>query len=92
VNKELRLAPEEQEPDQSKRPSAEDRVGNPEAVLSRPDLRTLGYERRAIDAIFRECPVISLPGYSRPLIRVSDYLELLERCSYDDRLGNRVRP
>jgi hypothetical protein len=42
--------------------------------------------------VFRECAVVQLPGYARPLIRVSDYLELLERCSYDDRVGDRVRP
>ena len=33
-------------------------------------------------------PVIVLSGYSRPLIRVSDYLELLERSTYT---GDRVR-
>ena len=33
-------------------------------------------------------PVVVLPGYSRPLVRVSDYRELLERCTYD---GQRVR-
>jgi hypothetical protein len=60
-----------------------DRLSNPEAMLSRSDLRALGYERRAIDAIFRACPVVALPGYSRPLIRVSDYIAFLERCTYD---------
>jgi len=30
-----------------------ERLANPGAVLSRTDLRELGYERRAIDAIFR---------------------------------------
>jgi hypothetical protein len=29
-----------------------------------------------------------LPGYSRPLVRVQDYLELVERCRYD---GMRIR-
>jgi hypothetical protein len=32
------------------------RLENPEAVLTRTDLRDLGYERRAVDAIFRACP------------------------------------
>jgi hypothetical protein len=49
----------------------------------------LGYERRAVDAIFRGCPVVVLPGYSRPLIRVSDYTSFLERCTYDGK--TRVR-
>ena len=62
-----------------------ERLANPEAVLSRTDLRELGYERRAVDAILRACPVVSLPGYSRPLIRVADYTAFLERCTYDGR-------
>jgi hypothetical protein len=33
-------------------------------------------------------PVIVLPGYSRPLVKVSDYLELVERSTYT---GDRVR-
>jgi hypothetical protein len=66
-----------------------ERLASPDAVLSRSDLRELGYERRAVDAIFRACPVVVLPGYSRPLIRVSDYASFLERCTYDGR--TRVR-
>jgi hypothetical protein len=61
----------------------------PDAVLSRTDLRELGYERRAIDAIFRACPVVALPGYGRPLIRVSDYLNLILKHTYNGR--DRVR-
>ena len=72
----------------SARPLVE-RLEQPEAFLSRTDLRTLGLERRAVDAIFRSCPVVSLPGYSRPLIRVSDYTALVEVCTYR---GDRVRP
>ena len=64
--------------------SAAERLANPDAVLSRcSDLRELGYERRAVDAIFRACPVVALSGYSRPLIRVSDYIAFLERCTHD---------
>ncbi len=64
-----------------------DRLANPAAVLSRTDLAELGHPRRAIDAIFRACPVVVLPGYSRPLIRAADYLELVERNTYrDDRV------
>ena len=73
----------------SARPSAVERLSNPAAFLSRSDLRELGLERRAVDAVFRGCPVVELPGYSRPLVRVADYLELLERCTYRD---DRVRP
>jgi hypothetical protein len=59
------------------------------ALLSRSHLRELGLERRAIDAVFRECPVVALPGYARTLIKASDYLELLEACTFS---GDRVRP
>jgi len=71
------------------RPAAIDRLGIPAAFLSRSDLRDLGLERRAIDAVFRACPVVSFPGYSRPLIRVADYNALLEQHTYR---GHRVRP
>jgi hypothetical protein len=70
-------------------PAASERLANPDAVLSRSDLRELGYERRAVDAVFRSCPVLALPGYSRPLIRVSDYLAFIEANTYDGR--TRVR-
>jgi hypothetical protein len=69
--------------------SAAERLPNPDAVLSRSDLRELDYERRAIDAVFRGCPVVWLPSYSRPLIRVADYLAFLEQHTYDGR--SRVR-
>ena len=67
----------------SERAPAAARLENPEAVLSRSDLRELGYERRAVDAIFRACSVVVLPGYARPLIRVADYHAFLERCTHD---------
>jgi hypothetical protein len=58
-------------------------------VLTRTDLRELGYERRAVDAIFRAVPVEIWPGYKKPMIRVADFLEWRERCTYRD---DRVRP
>jgi hypothetical protein len=69
-------------------PTPAARLGNPDALLSRTDLRELGLERRAVDAVFRELDVIVLPGYSRPLVRVADYVELIERSTYR---GDRVR-
>jgi hypothetical protein len=71
------------------RPSAQERLETPGAVLSRTDLRALGWERRAVDAIFRECPVVFLPGYSRGHVRVVDYLAAIEKHTYR---GDRVRP
>ena len=56
---------------------------------ARSALRDLGLERRAVDAVFRALPVVALPGYSRPLVRVEDYRELVERNTFRD---DRVRP
>jgi hypothetical protein len=74
------------------RPAAAERARVPEGFLSRTDLRERNLPRRAIDVIFAECPVIQLPGYSRPLVRVADYLAFLEEHTYCDRCGKRVRP
>lgn len=60
----------------------------PGALLTRTHLRELGLERRAVDAVFRALPVVWLPGYSRPMIRAEEYVELLERSVYR---GDRVR-
>jgi hypothetical protein len=57
--------------------------------LTRTDLRELGMPRGAVDSVFRALDVVLLPGYSRPLIRVRDYLQLLEDCTYGD---DRVHP
>jgi hypothetical protein len=73
----------------NKRFSAVELLKTPEALLSRGHLRELGLERRAVDAVFRACPVVALPGYSRPLIRVRDYLSLLERSTHDGRTSVR---
>ncbi len=69
------------------RPSPAALLETPGALLTRSDLRRLGLERRAIDAVFRALPVIALPGYSRPLVRAEQYLELVEEHTYrDDRV------
>ena len=73
----------------TERPSAVELLERQGAVLSRTDLRELGWERRAVDAIFRELPVMFLPGYTRGHVRREDYLELLERSTYR---GDRPRP
>ena len=57
-------------------------------MLNRSDLRDLGLERRAVDAVFRSLSVIVLPGYSRPMVKAEDYLALLEASTYR---GDRVR-
>jgi hypothetical protein len=69
--------------------TARELLGNPDALLTRTHMRELGLERRAVDAVFRALPVVAIPGYSRPLIRVADYLTLLAEHTYDGR--DRVR-
>lgn len=72
-----------------RRPPAAELLETPGALLTRSHLRELGLERRAVDAVFRALPVVALPGYSRPMIRAEQYLELLEQHTYCD---DRVRP
>jgi hypothetical protein len=66
-----------------------DRLAHPDAFLSRSDLRELGLERRAVDAIFRAAEIVVLPGYSRPLITVEKYRRVIEASTYK---GDSVRP
>ena len=61
----------------------------PEALLTRSHLRELGLERRAVDAVFRACTVVVLPGYSRPMVRAADYLRLIEASTFDGRTAVR---
>lgn len=62
-------------------------------MLTRTDLRELGYERRAVDAIFKAATVrggvVVLPGYTRPMIRVETYQAVIEDATYR---GDRVMP
>lgn len=65
----------------------QERLEMPEALLSRTDVAALGWPRRAVDAIFLALDVVVLPGYSRPFVRVADYLALVERSTFaDDRV------
>jgi hypothetical protein len=73
----------------SERPSAAQLLEREGAFLSRTDLRELGLERRAVDAVFRKLPIVALPGYSRPLVRREDFLEFIAEHTY---CGDRVRP
>lgn len=71
------------------RPAAAELLETPGALLTRSDLRELGLERRAVDAVFRALPTVHLPGYTRPLIRAEDYLELIAKRTYDGRTSAR---
>jgi hypothetical protein len=65
--------------------TAAELLTNPDALLTRTHLRELGLERRAVDAVFRALPVVALPGYARPLVRVQDYLALIASNTHDGR-------
>jgi hypothetical protein len=56
----------------------EGRVG----YFNRGHLGDLGLGRRQVDAVFQTLDVIVFPGTRRPLIRVADYLKLVEESTY----------
>lgn len=66
-----------------------DLLANDEALLTRTHLRQLGLDRRAADAVFRSCPTVKLPGFSRAMVKVGDYRRFIEEQTYR---GDRVRP
>jgi hypothetical protein len=76
----------------SDRPSAAELVAQGAGYLTRSDLRDLGLPRRAVDAVCRECPVIELPGYTRPMVQVEAFVALMDGHTYCDRCGDKVRP
>jgi hypothetical protein len=71
------------------RPAAEELLRRPDALLTSSDLAELGLSRRAADAVFRHCPVVVLPDYRRPMVRVRDYVAFIESATYR---GDRVWP
>jgi hypothetical protein len=75
----------------NKQPAASDLLRTPGAVLTSWHLRELGWTRTHIDAIWRACSVVVLPGTRRPVLRVEDYLAYLEQHTYR-KDEPRVRP
>jgi hypothetical protein len=73
----------------SRKPTAVELFEQGTGPLNRSHLRELGLERGAVDAVFRNLDTVILPGYSRPMIRVEDYLELIRDCTYGE---DRVHP
>jgi hypothetical protein len=64
------------------KPTAADLLRTSGAVLTSSHLKELGWTRTHIDAIWRACPMIVLPGTRRPVLRVEDYLAWLEEHTY----------
>jgi hypothetical protein len=71
------------------RPTAVQLLEQGVGLLTRSDLASLGLQRGAVDAVFKACDVVVYPGYSRPMVRVEDYLALTASCTYGP---TRVRP
>lgn len=68
----------------SEKPTASQLLEKPGALPTRSHLRELGLGRAAIDAVFRELPVVVLPGSTRPHVHVEDYLSLVSQATYRD--------
>lgn len=60
-------------------------IEQPERLLTRTDLlNRYGFTRRAADAVFRQLPVVVLPGYQRAMVRQSDLESLIEQSTLSD--------
>ena len=71
-------------------PSAAELLARPGALLTRSHLRDLGLGRSAVDAIFKQLPVVVFPGSTRPHVQRDDYVALVESSTYrDDRVRAR---
>jgi hypothetical protein len=65
------------------------RVKTTDPLARSSHLRELGWTRTHIDAIWRACPMVILPGTRRPVLRVDDYLAYLEEHTPPERSAAR---
>jgi hypothetical protein len=72
-----------------RQPSAVELLEQGTGLLTRTHLRELGLPRGAIDAVFKKLDVVVFEGYSRPMIRVEDYVRYTAESTYGQ---GRVRP
>jgi hypothetical protein len=61
----------------------------PGGLLDRRALAELGLQRRSIDTVFRELPVVALPGVRRVYVRANDVRRYLDEHTFAD---ERIRP
>jgi hypothetical protein len=76
------------------KPTASQLLETPGAMLNRTHLAELGWGRAQVDAILLKLTVYVIDGSSRPMVRVADYLDLVDAsaCPKDQvRLTNRGR-
>ena len=73
----------------SERPSAADLLEQGTGLMTRSQLRDLGLPRAAVDAVFKRLDVVFFEGYSRPFVKVEDYLDLVAQSTFG---RDRVRP
>jgi hypothetical protein len=76
----------------SNRRSAIELLEQGTGLLDSTHLRELGLSQRAIEAVWRNVPVVELPDFGRPLVQVEAYVALVSRNTFCDRCGDRVRP
>jgi hypothetical protein len=76
----------------SARPSAVELLAQRVGYLDSGHLSELGLSQRAIEAVWRDCVVVNLPSFSRPLVPVPAFLALMEGNTYCDRCADRVTP
>jgi hypothetical protein len=70
----------------SRRP-AHELLATPGALLDRRALGELGLQRRSIDKVFRDLPVVALPGVRRSYVRSDDLRRYLEEHTFaEDRV------
>jgi hypothetical protein len=72
----------------SRRP-AHELLETPGGLLDRRALAELGLQRRSIDTVFRELPVVALPGVRRVYVRANDVRRYLDEHTFAD---ERIRP
>lgn len=74
------------------RRSAVELIEQGTGLLDSTHLRELGLSERAVEAVWKNTPVVEIPGFARPLVPVEAYLALIAGHTYCDRCGDRVRP
>jgi hypothetical protein len=71
----------------SRRP-AHELLDTPGGLLDRRALAELALQRRSIDTVFRELPVVALPGVRRVYVRADDVRRYLEEHTF---AGQQIR-